>query len=134
MLIKNGSSIKCFWQNSKFHFYIANPDTDDVVTIELEYLRQRANIGANTTIVFNSDSTFYCLQNDKGMISRSRLQTVPDVRSFYELFKIERIVPGNVLIRFTRYPEDDEKDDITTEFYFRREFEYHVNLDILERK
>ncbi|MEO0877811.1 MAG: hypothetical protein AAFY48_24680, partial [Bacteroidota bacterium] len=68
------------------------------------------------------------------MISRSRLQTVPDVRSFYELFKIERIVPGNVLIRFTRYPEDDEKDDITTEFYFRREFEYHVNLDILERK
>ena len=55
--------------------------------------------------------------------------------SFYKLFEIESMENGNALIKFSRYKEIDEVDEVEEDYYyFRREFEYHVELDLLERR
>lgn len=129
---RTNSRIKCYWQDSKFHFHIEN---SDLVLLELEYLERRANIGTDISMLFGSDSTFYCLKNRNGRGSISQLQELSDVRDLFWPFKIEALEQDKVGISFTRFRHKDEEGkelEAAEDLYLRRYFEYHIESDVLE--
>lgn len=120
-----------YYQNKQFHFLVkANNGVRDTIAISTNNLFQVEIIDSGTKLVFDSDSTFYCIgwQLDNRVISKKH--TVKEVKDNYEPFHINNIGNDLVSITMRRFVTLDEEKQGNKDFYFEKTSVYDIETDI----
>lgn len=124
--------ISYFYQNKQFHFLVkAYNGVKDTIALSTNSLFQVTSIDPGTKLVFDTDSTFYCVgwYDQKRVVSKQ--QRLKSVRDKYRLFRVENIGDDLVSINFIRFRTKDEFKESKRGLYFENTSIYDIKNDKL---
>ncbi len=121
-----------FYQNQQFHFLVkAYNGVKDTVALSTKSIFQIVEIDSGTEIVFDSDSTFYCIgwRGNERVISKRH--TLKLVKGNFQTYKVKNIGDDLVSIHMSRYKSEEEQQQNDGSFYFEKTSLYDIQEDKL---
>jgi hypothetical protein len=121
-----------FYQNRKFHFVVkAYNGIKDTIALSIKNVFQIATIDSGTKIVFDSDSTFYCVGWYRKERVISKQHTIKAVKSHFGTFAINNLGDNLVSIHLSRFKTKEEIEVSDSSFYFEKTSIYEIENDNL---
>lgn len=124
--------IDYFYQNREFHFLVkAYNGVKDTLALSTNSIFQTVEIDSGTEIVFESDSTFYCVGwrgNDRVISKQHYLKSI---KGNFQTFKVKNIGDDLVSIHMSRFRSKEEQQDNDGNFYFEKTSIYDIQKDKL---
>jgi len=100
---KNGLSY--FYANGTYTLYARKRNRVDTNLLQLDNVYSFQRLG-NTVIVFDSDSSFYCLHKDGYRVSKRHAIEIPNgYEKSFEPFHVERISTARLSIHYACFPK-----------------------------
>lgn len=121
-----------FYQKRQFHFLVkAYNGVKDTIALSTKGIFQVANIDSGTKLIFDSDSTFYCVGWHGNERVVSKKHTITKVKDNFETFNINNIGDNLISIHLRRFSSKEEQEKNQRNFYFEKTSIYDERNDYL---
>ena len=123
--------VSCFYQNRQFHFLVkAHKGADGIIALSTDRLFQVSDIDLERKLIFDSDSTFYCVGGYNGRIV-SKQHVISNVKDNFQTFKIKDMGRDLISITMNRFTTPAEREMDNHNFYFTQTSIYDLEQDKL---
>lgn len=98
--------VSYYWEDNKFNIYRRDYNGRDTILLTVDNIYDYHIINGNSTVIFNSDSTFYHIgRYKKPMTSKKHL--IENTFDYYQPFDLKDIGGDKITIYFWSYTKDE---------------------------